>query len=124
MYFKFNTLYIVCQEFPDTQQPYLTILNCLGEEKCESGEADLLLAPGQRLVQDGGLGPQHRGHEAARVGVHRGHKLVIRACHQAIIILPNSTDILCLCCGLLCKEQQLSVCLYLEIFLGINKLFS
>ena len=115
MYFKLTSIYVECQ-IP----PYLTILNSLGEEKCEGGEADLLLAPGQRLVQDGGLGPQHRGHEAARVGVHRAHNLVIGACHQAIIILPNSTDILC--CGLLCKEQQLSVCLYLEIFLGINKL--
>ena len=115
MYFKIAKYYNRCH-----LPPYLTILNSLGEEKCEGGEADLLLAPGQRLVQDGGLGPQHRGHEAARVGVHRGHNSVIRACHQAIIILPNSTDILC--CGLLCKEQQLSVCLYLEIFLGINKL--
>ena len=73
---------------------YLTILDSLGEEKCEGGEADLLLAPGQRLVQDGGLGPQHRGHEAAGVGVHRGHNSVIGVCHQAVIILPNSTPVL------------------------------
>ena len=49
---------------------YLTILDSLREEESKGREADLLLSPGQRLVEDGGLGPEDGGHEAAGVAAH------------------------------------------------------
>lgn len=49
---------------------YLTILDSLREEESKGRETDLLLSPGQRLVEDGGLGPKDGGHEAAGVAAH------------------------------------------------------
>ena len=39
--------------------PRLAVLHHLGEEEGEGGQRDLLLAPRQRLVQDGRLGADH-----------------------------------------------------------------
>ena len=49
---------------------HLTVLNSLGEQESEGGEADLLLAPGQGLVKDCGLRPENGRNKVAGVSVH------------------------------------------------------
>ena len=49
---------------------HLAVLNCLGEQEGEGGEADLLLAPGEGLVKDGGLRPENGRNKVAGVSVH------------------------------------------------------
>ena len=49
---------------------YLAVLHCLGEQEGEGGEADLLLAPGEGLVKDGGLRPENGRNKVAGVSVH------------------------------------------------------
>lgn len=52
--------------------PGLAVLHELGEEERERGEADLLLAARQALVQDGRLGPDHRRGRRGRGGRAHG----------------------------------------------------
>ena len=49
---------------------HLAVLHRLGEQESEGGQADLLLAPGQRLVKDGGLRPENGRNKVAGVSVH------------------------------------------------------
>ena len=48
---------------------HLTVLDSLGEQESEGGQADLLLAPGEGLVKDGGLRSEN-GRNKAGVSIH------------------------------------------------------
>ena len=49
---------------------HLAVLNGFGEQESKGGQADLLLAPGEGLVKDGGLRPENGRNKVAGVSVH------------------------------------------------------
>ena len=58
----------------DRVRPGLRVLHHLGEEQRERGQRHLLLAPGQGLVQDRRLGPDHRRRSRRHQGHGRGRR--------------------------------------------------
>ena len=67
------------KETKNVSLAHLAVLNGLGEQESKRGQADLLLTPGQRLVEDGGLGPENGRNKVAGVSVH-----TLSYCHNKL----------------------------------------